>query len=114
MEPSGFTKISALGVEEQRVNVLVDLDERPPDLGDGFRVEIRVIVWEKDGVVKVPTSSLFRVGGDWAVYRVAGGRASRQVVQIGSTHLQPPLRAESILRRKTNKKRMESAVDLSG
>ena len=83
IEPSGFTKISALGVEEQRVNVIVDLDERPPDLGDGFRVEIRVIVWAKDNVLKVPTSSVFRVGSDWAVYKVENGHAVRRPVKIG-------------------------------
>ena len=83
VEPSGFTKISALGVEEQRVNVIVDLDERPMDLGDGFRVEIAVIVWSKDNVLKVPTSSLFRSGADWAVYTVQDGKAVRQIVKIG-------------------------------
>ena len=63
VEPSGFTKISALGVEEQRVNVLIDFDE-PREvwqrLGDGYRVEVRIIVWSAADVLKVPTSSLFR------------------------------------------------------
>ncbi len=83
VEPSGFTKVSALGVEEQRVNVIVDIDERPKDLGDGYRVEIRVIVWSKDNVLKVPTSSLFRVANDWAVYKVSNETAVRQIVTIG-------------------------------
>lgn len=83
VEPSGFTKISALGVEEQRVNVIVDIDDRPKDLGDGYRVEIRVIVWSKDNVLKVPTSSLFRSGSDWAVYKVEDDVAVRQIVKVG-------------------------------
>ena len=86
VEPSGFTKISALGVEEQRVNVLIDFDE-PRDvrerLGDGFRVEARIIIWSKENVLKVPTSSLFRQGAQWAVYKVAGGRAQLQIVEVG-------------------------------
>lgn len=86
VEPSGFTKISALGVEEQRVNVLIDF-EQPPDasesLGDGYRVEVRIIVWSKDDVVKVPTSSLFRNETKWAVFKVAGGVAQLQEVAIG-------------------------------
>jgi HlyD family secretion protein len=86
VEPSGFTKISALGVEEQRVNVIIDFDE-PRDvwqtLGDGYRVEVRVIVWRRDGVLKVPTSSLFRQGAGWAVYRVENRKAVRQAVDAG-------------------------------
>jgi HlyD family secretion protein len=86
VEPSGFTKISALGVEEQRVNVIIDFeDDRDAwrTLGDGYRVEVRVIVWHEDDVLKVPTSSLFRHEGQWAVYRVADGRAVRQIVEVG-------------------------------
>jgi HlyD family secretion protein len=86
VEPSGFTKISALGVEEQRVNVLIDFDE-PREvrerLGDGFRVEARIIIWSKDNVLKVPTSSLFREGTQWAVYKVAGNRAQLQILELG-------------------------------
>ena len=86
VEPSGFTKISALGVEEQRVNVLIDFDE-PREvrerLGDGFRIEARIIIWSKENVLKVPTSSLFREGAQWAVYKVAGNRAQLQIVEIG-------------------------------
>ncbi len=86
IEPSGFTKISALGVEEQRVNVIVDFDEpreRWRSIGDGYRVELRIIVWQKDEVLKVPTSSLFRHEGKWAVYRVEADRAVRQLVEVG-------------------------------
>ena len=86
IEPSGFTKISALGVEEQRVWVVIDFDEpreRWKTIGDGYRVEVRIIVWHKDDVVKVPASGLFRHEGKWAVYTVEDGRASRRVVDIG-------------------------------
>ncbi len=83
VEPSGFTKISALGVEEQRVNVIIDFDDAAPPLGDGYRVEVRIVVAERPDVLKVPASSLFRVGSDWAVYRVEDGRAHRQIVEVG-------------------------------
>jgi HlyD family secretion protein len=86
VEPSGFTKISALGVEEQRVNVLIDLEdprEAWQKLGDGYRVEVRIIVWRRDDVLKVPTSSLFRQGTGWAVYRVENRKAVRQAVDAG-------------------------------
>ena len=86
VEPSGFTKISALGVEEQRVNVLIDFEE-PGEvqerLGDGYRVEARIVVWSKDNVLKVPTSSLFRDGTQWAVYKVVDSTAQRQIVDVG-------------------------------
>jgi HlyD family secretion protein len=86
IEPSGFTKISALGVEEQRVNTIVDFDDAPearPAIGDGYRVEVRIIVASRENVLKVPTSSLLRHGEDWAVYVVQNGRAVRRIVQIG-------------------------------
>jgi HlyD family secretion protein len=86
VEPSGFTKISALGVEEQRVNVIMDFEGAPhdwPTLGDGYRVEVRVIVSQRDNVVKVPASSLFRHDGEWAVFTVAGGKAIRRPVEVG-------------------------------
>jgi HlyD family secretion protein len=85
VEPSGFLKISALGVEEQRVNVIIDLEDRQQarQLGDGYRVEIGVVIWEKDNVVMAPTSALFRYGEGWAVFRVDGGRARRTPVTVG-------------------------------
>ena len=86
VEPSGFTKISALGVEEQRVNVIVDLTSPLEDwqsLGDGFRVAARFVVWEHDHVLQVPASSLFRQGGDWALFTVERGRARQHTVKIG-------------------------------
>jgi HlyD family secretion protein len=86
VEPSGFTKISALGVEEQRVNTIVDFEDDPdsrPAIGDGYRVEVRIIVSSRENVLKVPVSSLVRSGSDWALYVVDNDRASRRVVQLG-------------------------------
>jgi HlyD family secretion protein len=96
VEPSGFTKISTLGVEEQRVNVIVDLVDPPHErekLNDGFRVEARIVVAEAENVLKVPTSALFRDGGDWAVFRVEDGVARQKIVKLG---LQNGLEAEVI------------------
>ena len=94
VEPSGFTKISTLGVEEQRVNVIVDLIDLPQNrktLGDGFRVEARIVTAEAKDVLKVPTSALFRVGEEWAVFRVEDGVARQRTVKLG---LQNGLEAE--------------------
>jgi HlyD family secretion protein len=86
VEPSGFTKISTLGVEEQRVNVIVDLvdsaDERTT-LGDGFRVEARVVIDEARDVLKVPTSALFRDGGESAVFQVIDGVVRETRIKVG-------------------------------
>jgi HlyD family secretion protein len=84
IEPSGFVKVSALGVEERRVNVIVDLEPVPPDckLGDGYKVEARIVVWSGTAVT-VPLGSLFRRGQDWAVFMVDNGRASLRQVTIG-------------------------------
>jgi len=86
VEPAAFTKISALGVEEQRVNVVVDITtplEQRRSLGDNFRVEARVITWESPSALKVPTSGLFRQGQNWAAYVVRGGKAVLVPVQAG-------------------------------
>ena len=85
VEPSGFMKVSALGVEEQRVNVIVDFADEvePPSLGDAYRVEVRIVTWSESSVLKVPVGALFRRGKDWAVFRVDNGRAREQRVQIG-------------------------------
>jgi HlyD family secretion protein len=86
VEPFGFTKVSALGVEEQRVNVVID-PTSPMDvwsrLGHGFRVEVRIIVWRADDVLKAPLGALFREGEDWAVFVVKEGRARLQRVTVG-------------------------------
>ena len=86
IEPAGFTKVSALGVEEQRVNVLLDFadtGEACARLGDAYRVEARVVLWEAPDVLKVPTSALFREGTRWAVYFASNGRARRAFVELG-------------------------------
>jgi len=86
IEPAGFTKVSALGVEEQRVNVVLDFTDSGEDsatLGDGYRVETKIVLWEAANVLKVPTNALFRENKRWAVYVVRGGRAQRALVQIG-------------------------------
>jgi HlyD family secretion protein len=87
IEPAGFTKVSALGVEEQRVNVVLDFvddtDEACALLGDAYRVEARIVLWESPDVVKVPTSALFRDNTQWAVFVVREGRARRTIVQLG-------------------------------
>ena len=86
IEPSGFTKVSALGVEEQRVNVILDLasaGESDSSLGDGYRVDAAIIVREVPRAVMVPTGALFREGDRWAVYEVRQGRARLVLVNIG-------------------------------
>jgi HlyD family secretion protein len=86
VEPAGFTKVSALGVEEQRVNVVLDFVDPAQAwaaLGDAYRVEIRIVIWESADVLKVPTSALFRQGEAWAVYVVGGGRALARRVTLG-------------------------------
>jgi HlyD family secretion protein len=89
VEPSGFTKLSALGVEEQRVNTVIDLVDPPdmrPTLGDNFRVDCRVTVWSHDDVLQIPTSALFRVDGEWTVFAVENDRAKETTVQIGHSN----------------------------
>jgi len=84
--PQGQTEVSALGVEEQRVEVLVDFADPPQRwtrLGTGYRVVARFILWAEDDVLQVPQSALFRHDGGWAVFAVRGGRAERQPVDVG-------------------------------
>lgn len=86
VEPAGYTKISALGVEEQRVRVIVDFTsprEEWQRLGDGYRVEARFVVWEGADVLQIPASALFRHDSGWAVYVVQSGRARLKPVQVG-------------------------------
>lgn len=86
VEPAGFTKVSALGVEEQRVNVIMDFDNGEAAwaaMGDAYRVEVRIAVWQTGDAVRVPTSALFRVGERWAAYVVEEGRARRVELQLG-------------------------------
>ena len=86
VEPSGFMKVSALGVEEQRVNVLIDFVDPPSAikaLGDAYRVEVRVVTWQEDSVVKVPVGALFRRGDGWAVFLVDQNVVKLQPVKLG-------------------------------
>ena len=83
IEPSGFTKFSALGVEEQRVNTILDFTDPPEawsSLGDGFRVEVKIIVWKESDVLLVPTSALFWNEGAWNVFKVGPDNRARQIV----------------------------------
>lgn len=85
VEPGGYTKVSALGVEEQRVKVRVDfIDPLPPGtmFGDRFRVEARIVTWHGDNVLQVPTGALFRRGGDWMTFLFEGGKARQTKVEI--------------------------------
>ena len=89
VEPSAFTKFSALGVEEQRVNVIadfVDPVEQRPTLGDGYRVEARIVTWEADAVLQVPAGALFQRGGQWQTFVLDGGRARLRNLTIGRTN----------------------------
>jgi HlyD family secretion protein len=83
VEPAAFKKTSALGVEEQRVNVILDLPKVPAGLGDAFRVEARFIVSRKDAALTVPVGALFRRGEQWSVFAVEAGRARLRAVELG-------------------------------
>ena len=86
VEPVGFTKVSALGVEEQRVLVISDITSEPSQwqsLGDGYRVEAEFILWQSDDVLQIPASSLFRTNDGWSVFVVENGKAIRRIVQVG-------------------------------
>lgn len=83
VEPVAFTKISALGIEEQRVNVIADPVGSPWPLGDGYRIQARIVLWQQDGVLKLPGSSVFRVGNEWRIFVAENGRARERTVIIG-------------------------------
>jgi HlyD family secretion protein len=83
IEPAAFTKVSALGVEEQRVNVIADFDDSAGRLGDGYRVEASITVWEGEGLLKIPGGALFRRGSAWGVFVLERGRARPREVQVG-------------------------------
>jgi HlyD family secretion protein len=89
VEPSAFTKISALGVEEQRVYVVADLVDgvaRRPTLGDSYRVEGRVVVWEGKNVLRVPAGALFQRAGAWETFVVDRDRTRLRAVNVGRTN----------------------------
>ncbi len=86
VEPAAFTKVSALGVEEQRVNVVADLvtpPEQRRNVGDNFRVEAKIIVWEASDALKVPAGALFRQGEQWATFVMSNGHAHLRIVKAG-------------------------------
>jgi len=86
VEPSGFMKVSALGVEEQRVNVVIDFADPAAVakvLGDGYRVEVRIVVWRDENVLKAPVGSLFRRDAGWAAFVVDEGVAHLRPVELG-------------------------------
>jgi HlyD family secretion protein len=86
VDPAGFLKVSALGIEEQRVRVTIDLVDPPEEwarLGHDFRVIVHVTVWKTDDALTVPLGALFRKGDEWAVFLLGNGRAHATVVQIG-------------------------------
>ncbi|MGD8429168.1 MAG: HlyD family efflux transporter periplasmic adaptor subunit [Ectothiorhodospiraceae bacterium] len=86
VEPSGFTKVSALGIEEQRANVIIDFTSPESEwqrLGHGYQVQTRVVLWEGDSVLKLPLTALFRQGRKWAVFAEHDGRARLREVEIG-------------------------------
>jgi HlyD family secretion protein len=89
VEPSAFTKISALGVEEQRVYVVVDFTDPPEKratLGDSYRVEARIVTWEKPDALHAPAGALFQRGGTWHAFVIEGGRARLRTVSVGRTN----------------------------
>jgi HlyD family secretion protein len=88
VEPFAFTKVSALGIEEKRSNVVAEFVDVPQELGDGYRVNARIVVWAADAVNKVPASALFRCGEAWCAFVVDKGMAKRRVVKIGQRNAQ--------------------------
>jgi len=83
IEPGGFTKVSALGVEEQRVNVILDFDQAPPALQDGFHCQVSVITWQSQDVLLIPSSAVFRKDADWAAFVVDKNVAKLAKLKIG-------------------------------
>jgi len=86
VDPAGFVKVSALGIEEQRVRTTIDFVDPPQAwsrLGHDYRVIVHVTVWNAENVVTVPVSALFRKGDEWAVFSVRAGRARMTAIRIG-------------------------------
>ncbi|WEX10793.1 HlyD family efflux transporter periplasmic adaptor subunit [Chelativorans sp. AA-79] len=83
VDPAAFTKVSALGIEEQRVNTVLDLDEGDGRLGHGYRVFVELAIWECADCLQVPISALFRNGSDWNVFLLTGDRVKQTAVEIG-------------------------------
>ncbi len=83
VEPAAFTHISALGVEEQRVNVIVSLPQAVPNLGDGYRVEAEILASQEDDVLHIPSSAVFRHGDSWGTYVIENGAARLRLLELG-------------------------------
>ncbi|MEW7991317.1 MAG: HlyD family efflux transporter periplasmic adaptor subunit [Candidatus Thiodiazotropha sp.] len=86
VEPFGFTKVSALGIEEQRVNVIIDFTspkEAWSRIAHGYQVDVRIVLWQGSGVLKLPLTALFRDSDEWAVFLEVEGKASKRLVTLG-------------------------------
>ena len=86
VDPAGFLKVSALGIEEQRVRVTIDFTDPPEawsQLGHDYRVIVHVVIWKADDALTTPISALFRKGDDWAMFAIENGRARTTIVKIG-------------------------------
>lgn len=86
IEPAAYTKISALGIEEKRVNIIADLIEKEATIGDGYRVQTKILLWENQNALKIPSSSLFRQGESWSVFVLENGRVKRRTVEVGNSN----------------------------
>lgn len=83
VEPGGFRKVSALGIEEQRVRVIADVKDAPAELGDAYRIEAKIVIWSSASALKLPVSALARSDGGWSVFTVDEGKARTVAVRIG-------------------------------
>ena len=83
VEPYGFTKVSALGIEEQRANVIADFVDSPDGLGDGYRVDARIVIWQSPSVLKLPASALFRNGPELNAFVIESAWARILLVEVG-------------------------------
>jgi HlyD family secretion protein len=83
IEPAAFTKVSALGIEEKRVNIIAMLEKPEPRLGDNFRIQAKIVTSKADRVLRVPVSALFRGDGGWEVFVIDAGRAKVRKIKIG-------------------------------
>ncbi len=86
INPAAFTKVSALGIDEQRVQAILEVIDSPSQwigLGHQFRIIAHVVTWQSDNALQIPLSAVFRKGSDWAVFRIVDGRAKLAKVKTG-------------------------------
>jgi HlyD family secretion protein len=83
VEPHAYTKVSALGVDEQRVDIIADFDTPPAALADGYRIEARIVIWENPDAIQVPAGALFRHGEKWAAFKADKGHAHLTLLELG-------------------------------